>query len=443
MPGTTEHFGLTTLRPGEQFSAQGGRFAGADRALVDKLLWLGAAAHHHTGVASTVTDPTAIPALGIIDPGGSGNIPAGKRAYYRYTIVDDNGLESAPGPEVYIDTPAPIAVPGVPTLLADELMFSFPLLPRGTYYYKVSAYEDVPTNETPAGAAATVVVTSTYWGRVHLTLPSLPSGAAGFNIYRRRPGTSSYVWIGTHVGSGEFIDGGSQYNISLGGQAEDQGRRAPTRNGTRSHNAIAVGGLPGTANRVYRTFDPTKWTDSFLGVTATGYYADHGEPTQPGAPPLASQILPSPPKIILTGAAEVTGLLPWANLDTTTMVIPWDAIDTTGMVIPWANIDTTGMTIAWADIDTTGMSVPWADVDLAAVVRPAYTQTYATADRTLAAYTPDVENVAYTGATDGEAKLADIEALRVAYENLRAFVEDLAGAVNSIIDDLQALGLTT
>lgn len=76
------------------------------------------------------------------------------------------------------------------------------------------------------------------------------------------------------------------------------------------------------------------------------------------------------------------------------------------------------------------------------VVQPsAYTQTYSTADKTLSAYTSDPESSAYTGAADGEAKLADLNALRVAYENLRVFAEDLAAFVNSVVDDLQALGL--
>jgi len=74
--------------------------------------------------------------------------------------------------------------------------------------------------------------------------------------------------------------------------------------------------------------------------------------------------------------------------------------------------------------------------------RPAaLTQTYSTADRTLSAYTPDPESSAYTGAADSEAKLADLNSLRVAYENLRAFTEDLAQLVNALIDDLQLNGL--
>lgn len=77
-----------------------------------------------------------------------------------------------------------------------------------------------------------------------------------------------------------------------------------------------------------------------------------------------------------------------------------------------------------------------------AIAKPsAYTQTYSTADKTLGAYTADDESAAYTGAADSEAKLADLNALRVAVENLRAFTEDLAQHHNAVLDDLQALGL--
>lgn len=79
--------------------------------------------------------------------------------------------------------------------------------------------------------------------------------------------------------------------------------------------------------------------------------------------------------------------------------------------------------------------------------RPAaYTQSYATADHTLAAYTPDAESSAYTGQNNAQpgavyATVADLNALRTAYENLRVFSEDLAQLVNAAVDDLQALGL--
>lgn len=81
------------------------------------------------------------------------------------------------------------------------------------------------------------------------------------------------------------------------------------------------------------------------------------------------------------------------------------------------------------------------------VSRPAaYTQTYFTADHTLSAYTSDPESSVYTGQDNAQAgtvyaKVADLNALRTAYENLRAFTEDLAQMVNAAVDDLQALGL--
>jgi hypothetical protein len=71
----------------------------------------------------------------------------------------------------------------------------------------------------------------------------------------------------------------------------------------------------------------------------------------------------------------------------------------------------------------------------------AITQTYSTTSRTLAAYTANVQTTVFTGAADSEAKLADLNALRVAYENLRLHHESLAQVVNSLIDDLQAYGL--
>ena len=39
------------------------------------------------------------------------------------------------------------------------------------------------------------------------------------------------------------------------------------------------------------------------------------------------------------------------------------------------------------------------------------------------------------------ATVADLNALRVAYENLRAFVEDGIQMLNAVVDDAQAYGL--
>lgn len=75
-----------------------------------------------------------------------------------------------------------------------------------------------------------------------------------------------------------------------------------------------------------------------------------------------------------------------------------------------------------------------------------YTQTYSTADRTLGAYTPDNESGAYSGIDNSQggsvyAQVSDLNALRTAYENLRAFVEDAVQMLNSVVDDAQTYGL--
>lgn len=74
----------------------------------------------------------------------------------------------------------------------------------------------------------------------------------------------------------------------------------------------------------------------------------------------------------------------------------------------------------------------------------AYTQTFATTSRTHAAYAADPESVAYTGTPADAAhtaKLDDLNALRVAYENLRVHHESTCKVLNQVIDDLQLLGL--
>lgn len=98
-------------------------------------------------------------------------------------------------------------------------------------------------------------------------------------------------------------------------------------------------------------------------------------------------------------------------------------------------------------IEASGSAAMIGFLGAAAVARPAaYTQTYATATRTRNAYTPDDESAAYTGIDNAQAgtvyaTAADLNALRTAYENLRAAVENDMQVGNQIIDDQQANGL--
>ena len=98
------------------------------------------------------------------------------------------------------------------------------------------------------------------------------------------------------------------------------------------------------------------------------------------------------------------------------------------------------------DTSLTGPLQATAGVVSAIPASSPYTQTYSTADRTLGAYAADVESSAYTGINNLQggtpyAQVTDLNALRVAYENLRAFTEDAVQMLNAVVDDLQTAGL--
>lgn len=139
-----------------------------------------------------------------------------------------------------------------------------------------------------------------------------------------------------------------------------------------------------------------------------------------------------------------------------------------GVTVPTAMVHAAASTTARASICIPHGSAPTSPVDgdewtttanafiringttrtiASGVTGSAFTQTYSTADRTISAYTADNESGAYTGIDNAQvgtvyAQLTDINALRTAYENLRAFTEDIAQALNALIDDAQAFSIS-
>lgn len=79
-----------------------------------------------------------------------------------------------------------------------------------------------------------------------------------------------------------------------------------------------------------------------------------------------------------------------------------------------------------------------------ASVSSGYSWTYSTNAKPFPAYTANVQNVAYTGSLldlSQAGRLTDVNSLRVAYENLRVFTENLAQQHNAISLDLKAAGI--
>ncbi len=92
-----------------------------------------------------------------------------------------------------------------------------------------------------------------------------------------------------------------------------------------------------------------------------------------------------------------------------------------------------------ANLDHDGSNIGFFAV--APVARAAaYTQTYATADKTHAAFT-SADLAAFTGGAVGFLDAAERDGIRTQFNALRADVADLKQLANSIIDDLQAYGL--
>lgn len=311
--GTTDHYGLNRLGPGENLTQDGYKFTDADRQLIDRLLYLGAEGHRHTGDAAVIP---SLADLSLTLDATAGSLPAGTRIYYKYTLVDVNGMESAPSTEVYVDTPAPITEPGAPSIVPSATGGS--LLP-GQYFYVLTAYTTVNTNESKGLHPAYITVpVGTTTNSIMLTLPSLPAGATGLNVYRKKPGGSRYDYLASTT-STTYTD--------TGAVAEDCNRTLPVRNTTNSTNSVtaAVGAatpvVPGGYTwKLYRSYVTGFYDNALLHhvveETAEGsgiitpIYVDLGLAASAGKPPTTSQVIGGPEPVRLTDMAEVQGALP-------------------------------------------------------------------------------------------------------------------------------------
>lgn len=316
MPRYTDRWGLSVLGSGDSLQADGFKFSDADRRLIDRVLSYAAEGHRHTGMRGDDLTPTAALRLALFNTGGT--IASGSRYYYRYTIIDEFGNESAPSPIAYIDTPSTVATPTTP---ATSYLSGTGTLQPGGYSYALSAYKGATTQETKASNAAFISIAGTSpLNQVNLILPALPFGADGFNVYRKSPSGMHYLWL-ANVATPTLL----QNWVDDGSISGDCDRSLPSVNRTGATNAIGVtfpGAAPDIADgwswRVYRSIDPNRWGRSRLkDMTPIGAtpvtpmsFNDTGLSTEVGGPPAKAQVINAPSKITLTDAAEIEGTLP-------------------------------------------------------------------------------------------------------------------------------------
>lgn len=321
MAGTTSRYGLSTLESGDKLSDDDYKYTTRDRENIDAKLWLGAEGHVHDGASASLTTPSD--PLGYTLSTTSGTIPASKSVRYKFTWVDSNGQETAASDEVVVTTPSQVASPDSPTLAVSNTGGT---LLSGNYFYILTAFETSSTQEsltsTPVYISVPYNVTT---GEVTITYPTLPTGADGFNIYKREPGSSQYHFLTsediTATPATEYVDDGS---VSV-----TCSRTLPRTNTTLSSNSIELsvpGATPTVADgatwKIYRTYQEGNWDYSLLAwVVAetsegsgiiTPTYTDTGTTTSQGSPPSTSSIVGSPAKVIL--GEHTTGSLPPGQL---------------------------------------------------------------------------------------------------------------------------------
>lgn len=320
MAGYTDHYGLSKTGAGDSWSDNGYKHSVADRDTIDAILYINGEGHRHTGASGTLEEPVDPLQLTLNSTGGG--LPSGTRIYYKWTYVNsETGQESVASPEVYIDTDPPIASPGAPSISYTPTGGT---LAGGNYFYVLSAYVTTSTAESKATSPAYLTVPgTTATNKVTLSLPSLPVGATGFNVYRRLPGQSKYFWLDSIDMS--VATPPSTYEDA--GVEEDCDRTLPVANTTNSTSTVdielppAITALPtGYTWKIYRTYIPDNWINSLLHhvveytaeatpiITTT--YTDTGIATSAGTFPSQSVIINSPSKVDLTDSAEVQGNLP-------------------------------------------------------------------------------------------------------------------------------------
>lgn len=315
--GVTAHYGLRKLNTNEPFSTNGQQFTLADRDEIDRLLYMGAQGHHHNGAGISQANPNA---AGTIQVGTSGTIPAGLTANYEYTWVDSNGFETAPSPIASTTLPAQLPTLGAPALVPDT---STGTLPPGPYFYALTAYtNNVNTQETALGVMGTATLSSN--GNITINFPTLPAGTTGVNIYRRDPAGTNFLYI-TSVP----ISGGTPTSFQdTGSIAENCNRFGPNTNTSNGNNSITftlpVAVPAGFTWNLYRSFNVSDWSSSLLasitqtsGGSVVTSFVDTGIATQGTQPPVSTELISSPSKVLMTGGAEVQGLLPASMIDFT------------------------------------------------------------------------------------------------------------------------------
>lgn len=248
-----EYFGGPT--PGT-ITANGQKYTSADRLTLDRLL---AQVEGHDHLLRPPTGVLAVPSTAELTS-GAGILPSGPTYYYRFSVVDENGMESVASPAVAVPTPALLATPGIPALDTDSGVVG--TLPPGIYYYALTALRGA--EETPLGSSAVISVIAGQTS-VRLAFPAFGE-ADSFRVWRMGYNESGFTKLAV-VATAEYVDDGS---IPADSCACDPGNQPPQTNvGVANYGVVltlpvAVDLTTARAWRVYRSASAASYPTASL-----------------------------------------------------------------------------------------------------------------------------------------------------------------------------------
>lgn len=199
MTADTPNYGLSRIATGEQITRQGNAYTDRDRLTIDLLLEA-LRNHSHSG-DGRLPDPSGLPALTLLN--GAGSLAADTTYYYRVSLIDKWGLETAASTETSVTTTSGLTVDDPPSL---TLSAGGSLAPS-TYGYVFTWVSTAGGESLPSPVSQVVITTAGSDRTVTVTIPTLPSDAAQANIYRTRIGLSNYYLVGSTT-STSFVDSG-------------------------------------------------------------------------------------------------------------------------------------------------------------------------------------------------------------------------------------------
>ena len=279
----TQRFGFTRIGQGENISKDGYAALDGDRAKLDDILHA-LVNHTHDGGSSLSNPTTGL--THVIETTG-GNLPADTTFYYRYTLVDRWGLETAASPEIAVTTPEGIEAPVGPSLFVESSGGS---QGPGEYAYSLT-FVGPDGGETSGSPETFIRIASGESNRIRLTLPELPSGAVAIRIYRARPGQTLLYFLDETDQETYYDDGALSEDLSI---------LVPVMNDTSGSNAVelTVPSLPPQAFgwKLYRSVEPGVYdgwnlvhhvveTEFESGGALRDNWTDYGDILTQGVPP--------------------------------------------------------------------------------------------------------------------------------------------------------------